>query len=366
MDKIITVFSLVWVISLCGITVAQDRGWAASIAWSRDGELVAIGSNTGVWFFDPDFNEKGYVATPKMGGYPPTTMDWNAASDLVAISGAGFRNDPVLVVDVNAQEVVSAIKDRRVTSTVRWHPKEDFILAGSSHGTTYVWDALTGVELFLFQETLSERYNIQNYIQAVCWLSDSAIASLGAYETYIVDVEKDKTLESTITSQVGMADCGRDGNILIISSTGGVYHLVVGKPEEIPALNDISRTGPAAGVDATWSPDGIRIVINGFSCIVHVYESDGRNWELSARLQGSYSREFTESSYQDSIAWHPDGSRFAVVGQFDIRMWDAETYKLLHTFDGFEVGYHETLKSSIGLSEEERKKLMDAKNVKCP
>ena len=42
-------------LALSGIVSAQERGWATAIAWSPDGETIAVGSSTGVWFFDADF-----------------------------------------------------------------------------------------------------------------------------------------------------------------------------------------------------------------------------------------------------------------------------------------------------------------------
>lgn len=366
MNRLFAICSLVWAISLGGITYTQDRGWATSIAWSPDGETIAIGGNTGLWFFNTDFTELGYVATPEMGGYPPSTIDWNAKGDLVAISYSRFTDIPMLIVDVNTQEIITTIKDQWVTSTVRWHPTDDLVMAGTSFGTVHIWDALTSAEVFFFEETLSDKYAVQNYISAVCWLSGSTVAIMATWETYITDVTENKTLASAMTGNLSLADCSLDGDILKIGVFGGVYHLLVEKSEEIPAMYNASGTGANLGVSVAWSPDGGRVVLNRLGCNVYVYAFDGHRLELMKQLRGSYSREDTPPRYRDSIAWHPDGSRFAVVGQFDIRMWDAETYELLHKFDGFEVGYHETLKSSIGLSEEERKTLMDAKNVKCP
>lgn len=42
------------------IEVARfGRGTAYTLAWRPDGEVLAVGSSTGVWFFDEGFNELG-------------------------------------------------------------------------------------------------------------------------------------------------------------------------------------------------------------------------------------------------------------------------------------------------------------------
>ena len=96
-------------LALCGIVSAQERGWATAIAWSPDGETIAVGSSTGVWFFDTDFNETGFAPTPELKGYPPDSMDWNASGDMIAVS---FRNEdtPVLVISAVEQRVITRIE----------------------------------------------------------------------------------------------------------------------------------------------------------------------------------------------------------------------------------------------------------------
>ena len=34
--------SVVWLMSLCGTTSAQDRGFASAIEWSPDGETISM------------------------------------------------------------------------------------------------------------------------------------------------------------------------------------------------------------------------------------------------------------------------------------------------------------------------------------
>ena len=65
MKRLNLLLAVISAMSLSFVTSAQDRGWATSIAWSPDGETIAIGASSGIWLFDTDFNEVGYVPTPE-------------------------------------------------------------------------------------------------------------------------------------------------------------------------------------------------------------------------------------------------------------------------------------------------------------
>jgi hypothetical protein len=40
------------------------RGTANDIAWRPDGQSLVVGGSLGVWFYDNDFNEIGYLEMP--------------------------------------------------------------------------------------------------------------------------------------------------------------------------------------------------------------------------------------------------------------------------------------------------------------
>ena len=349
---------------------AQDRGFALSIAWSPDGETIAVGSTTGVWLFDSDFKDLAHFDVNEFKGFPPNTLDWNASGDLLALGYEGFDTGgnrfPIVVADVNRQIIISRIPlPQRLTSTIRWQSTENHILAGTDLGTTHIWDALTGHELFYFRESFTEEYSVDNYTQSVCWLSHNLIATMGSGTTYVVDIKEDTTAIQIPSPWVSVAKCNTAGDMLMVGITGRVSDIRVDMSwTDITNSAYLSDNQPIIAVDIAWSPDGSRFVTNSKGCLVHVFDRASR--EQLAELEGSYSDVWGTSAYVDSVAWRPDGTRFAVVGQFDIRMWDAESFKLLHQYDGFEVGYDQGIRYAIELSEEERKKEMEEHGVKCP
>ena len=111
MNRILSISILLAVLFISKSTDAQDRGWAASIAWSPDGETIAIGSTTGIWFFDNDFAEVGHVQVQQGEGEPARSLAWNASGDLLAVGyPRAYAGGPIQIIDVRKREVISEFR----------------------------------------------------------------------------------------------------------------------------------------------------------------------------------------------------------------------------------------------------------------
>ena len=383
MKRLALFLAVVWAISLCGIAAAQDRGWATSIAWSPDGETIAIGSSAGIWFFDNEFNELGRVPVklnnlkPWYEGDSPRSLDWHAAGELLAVGFPMSMSGPPQIIDVSKREVINEIDPPWPWSHILWHPEDNRIIAGLYGGETYIWDALTGEKLFYFEES-AERDDFEvppeyalptSLTTGVCWITESIVGIVTARGVYVVDVEINRMLQwFDIGWHQDTADCNSDYKA--ITANGWLIDLKTGAHTRIfkRVTSDFDLEGaisPLTYLDAARSPDGSQIASITEGCHINVY--DGHNGALLAEMLGGiYLSRVAFPFFQDSIAWHPDSSRFAVVGQFgSISVWDAETYELLRRFDGFESSYTATHWMLFeNLSEEERN-LIDAGRMQC-
>lgn len=355
MKGLLPVFVIVWVISLCGITAAQDRGAASSIAWSPDGETIAVGSTTGIWFFDNEFNELGYVEIePTKPNGRESFVEWNVAGDLLAVSSILEVRNPkhIKIIDVAKLEVITEIESNPLWTEVLWNPEGNLVIGGEYRtGIVRIWDALTGEELFYFD--VDEKDDLEwPSITGFCWFTENTVIAVNAHARYVVDIAENTILRFGRHGASEWSICNRDYQII---TTGGVLiHLQTGL--YIRGLfYDEDDDDTFYTVAVAWAPESGHFAANSEGCLVRVF--DGQSGELAVELPGGFRTITTPTVwfFLDSIAWHPDGSRFAVVGQFgDIRVWDAETYELLRRFDGFEL-HPESFSSSTPLSE-----------IKCP
>ena len=337
MRRLKSCLASIFLIWACSFASAQDRGWASSIAWSPDGETIAVGGGAGVWFFDNDFNELGFVEAEHDIEHVPRFVKWNATGDLL-VHSSFFSS--IKVIDVIAREVLREIEvpDPGLWVPVYWHPKESQIIGGTYQETTHIWDAITGEELFYF-ESPPEPSDLGNSDPlGFCWHTENEVVIVTRLATHILDILDNKVLQS-FSSHLGRdwTSCNRDYQIL--TPVGWLLDLTTGSETKIFGRGvDVQGSDDFFPLTVSWSPSADLFVLNLNRCRIRVFEFDGWSGRLAAELSGGSYYIPAVGLHIGSIAWHPDGSRFAVVGEFgDIRVWDAETFELIQRFDGFDV-----------------------------
>lgn len=359
MRVLFVIVNLALLMSVCEIASAQERGIAFSIEWSPDGEKIAVGSTTGIWFFDTEFNDIGYLdlRVNDQKWTWPISLRWNAAGNLLAVGFPMIGDDSgdIQIIDVGKREVITRIYARdweeRLWSEVVWHPTENLVAAGGFWRRAFVWDALTGEVIFEFEESAGKVGWTWNSTLLVCWLEENVLVIVTQWETYIIDVEQGKTLHALDPqSPLGGASCNfmkrmieRCGETAFVESCATTKQNTIRQ-----ALSDVFRDapdpwGPFNVEDSKYSPDGRTMARIAEGCLIHL--TDIHSGQLLAEIAGGIilTQDGDFRAFRDSLAWHPDSSRFAAVGQFGgISIWDAWSYELIRRFEGFELSYVET------------------------
>ena len=337
MRKLILYFAAAVSILLCCVNYAQDRGWVSSIAWSPDGQTIAVGGGAGVWFFDNDFNELGFVEVEHAIEHAPRLVEWSATGELL-VHSSFFSS--IKVIDVIASEVLLEIEvpEPGLWAPVHWHPKESQIIGGTYQETTHIWDAITGEERFYF-ESPTEPSDLGNSDPlGFCWYAENEVVIVTRLAAHVLDIVENKVLQS-VSAHLGRdwTSCNRDYQILtpdgwLLDLTNGLETRIFGRGM------DVQRTDGVFPLTVSWSPSSDRFVSSFTRCRIRVFEFDGQSARLAAELSGGAYYIPAAGFYIGSIGWHPDGSQFAVVGEFgDIRVWDAKTYELMQRVDAFEL-----------------------------
>jgi WD40 repeat protein len=103
------------------------RGTAYTLAWRPDGEVLAIGSATGVWFFDEDFNELGRLAEDT----PVDSLEWSPDGTRLITANNLYPYD-------NCELIIWIVEERRketirndCPTTIDWSSDGTLIAIGT-------------------------------------------------------------------------------------------------------------------------------------------------------------------------------------------------------------------------------------------
>lgn len=287
MYQAVALLAIAWALALSGIGYAQDRGFASAIEWSPDGETIAVASSTGVWFFDTEFRELGYVEVKQgKSGLSPRSLDWNARGDLLAVAFplVSGNDTPIQIIDVNEFRVITEIVYLLWTQ-VEWHPTDNLLAAGSWSGEAHVWDALTGEALFEFQENDEQIAFPWNSSLAVCWFTENVIAVVTEWETYVIDVEFNRTLQSFDIQSSTLFPLACNRHFKVFAGSHEIIDLKTSDFAPIAWHNEINdaeslfpdvKSSSIGEQDAEFSPEGSKLLIIGEGCLLHLHDgSDG-------------------------------------------------------------------------------------------
>jgi WD40 repeat protein len=295
------------------------------LAWSPDGEFLAVGTNKGIWLHD--------------------------SSDL---------------------SVETHLTNQPFVSTLDWHPDGSKIVSGDSSGTVRVWNVET-------QELLHE-LNIHTYpITSIKYSPDGTLIANASWDDTISIVDAEEYQELRVIQTEGfttdytinwssdsrqVASQGQDG-IAIWDALSGDLNLSWSFNREIPSLK--------------WSPDNQWIATGGLDGEIRIWDVSTQTvsktfdlgnsfvlalaWSPTSTYLAAYrmDSELSRSSlqiwdvpngelvkelpnvlltgdvrYTNTIAWSPNGNLLASTSDDGkIFIWETQTYEALAIYEGY-------------------------------
>ncbi len=367
------------------------RGILLDVAWSPDGDLIAVATSLGIYVYAADsLGEELFINT---GGYV-YSVAFSPNGEQLASSG---MNGDLRLWNARSGDLLQTYRGHESTvRMVAFSPDGRMLASGGSDSTVRLWDVSSGVLLQTLQR--------DGALRVVSFSADSSrVAGAGSsnYDIQIWDTASGQlvqTLAGHTTSVMGLS-FSPDGSHLVSSGYDGVRlwdlrngsqqatllegytlsqitfspdgSLIAGASDaDVYLWNgydgqfSVSFAGHQRPVrDVGFSPDGSQLTSAGMDGVLKVWEiSSGQVlaarddhstyvYGLAVSLDGSQlftntyspntlqvldpqtgqvSWSFDYTDYINDLALSPDGTKLATAAS-DLRLWDAKTGELLYT-----------------------------------
>ena len=285
-----------------GAMVRLGKGTLRDIAFSPEGQYLAVASGIGVWIYE--------VATSRALMLIPTASSVRSVSFSSdgATLAAGARDGTVKLWDVATGEIIATLEGHTSgVNSVSFSLDGAILASGAWDGTVKLWDVATG-------EIIATLEGHADWVNSVSFSLDGAILASGSWDGTVKlwDVatrELVATLEEH-TDEVNSVSFSLDGAILASASEDGTVKLWDVATRELVATLEGYRVR-----SVSFSPDGATLASGAGDGTIRLWDVATR--EIIAEEDTSPIR---------SVSFSPDGVTLAAASwDGTVLLWDVAT-----------------------------------------
>lgn len=311
------------------------RGTAYTLAWRPDGEVLAVVSSTGVWFFDENFNELEHWQSDN----EIYELEWSPTGEQLVMANRSKSDDlcftSVWQVSEDFSFTIIAVPEICPTS-INWSSDGNYFAVGGTVDRVYE-DGHSVAIIFN-----SESFSIEEYLNLgayVAFSPDSQYLAINQdYDNQgmtILNIETDEIIQTIDSPEVmNNVEWSPDGKY--ISSTCNDYELFQNfwgdciwdvNTGELIYAEELSRV--------KWHPKKLEFLDTGYSPWGDSHQS---SW---LRLHTELTNEVAfDTFYIDIIhhpEWHPSGEYFVALSSQNLISFNGFTGEVVEIHELFSM-----------------------------
>ncbi len=151
------------------------RGTANALDWRPDGEVLAVGSGTGIWLYDENFETLAHLEDEQTGNVQ--TVKWSPEGDRLASANDTGTLQIWNVAGDFSGEVALALDE--VGTSVAWSPNGDRLAVTELNDSVLVIDAPTGTEILGITDVTYSEWSQPG----LAWSPDGTRLAVGTFQT---------------------------------------------------------------------------------------------------------------------------------------------------------------------------------------